>query len=304
MIRLALLFFFLSSLSLAAQSSNPFAIRSTVDSAVTKLKSDSGKIVVQGIEQGLSNPFVLRKSETASTNLIPKEHWSLKLPSIPLGTTDSKQVKNLIFWTLMFLTFLLAVAINLNRSLVANMFKTYANVNYLGLLVRESKDGSMTIYFILYALYFLGLSVFLYILVNQFKGLHHPYYLLIFASFVCLMYLIRHLSIRLIGRCYDLSVEFSRLNFSIIIFGCTMALILIPMDFIIAFVEPDLGNKLSMVMVIIFIAAYLLRSGRDILLSVNSWRNAPFHFFLYLCSCEIAPLLLLFVFLKRQGQFS
>jgi hypothetical protein len=201
----------------------------------------------------------------------------------------------------LFLSFLLAIALNINRSVTIKLYRSLLNLNFLSLLYRESKEENRLIYYLLYGLYFIGLSLFMYLSIIQFKGLRSPVYILYIAMFVVSVYALKHLSLKLIGTIYGVYKEADRYLFSIVISSCIMSIILIPADFIITFVNPTLGRQCIWLVFIIFIILYLYRQFREIIFSVNLWRQHIFHFLLYLCTFEIAPLVLCMVFLSRQG---
>ena len=300
---LSAFFFILSSFQIFAQEGkNPFEIRTATKDSTALGTTDPESSDLRG----LVNPFELRPSlyvrDSSDTQVAKIKR--LLLPKIALGSTQIADVKNLLFWLLLFLTFLLAIAINLNRSITLQMFRSLFNLNYLGLIFRESREGNMIIYLILYGLYFIGLSIFLYLSFIYYKGLQNPYYIAVIMISICLIYAIRHLSLRYIGRIFGLSKELDKITFSIIIFGCILSMILIPVDFLVAFVHPDVAGKLIYVTAIFISLFYFFRILRDILLTANTWRSSLFHFLLYLCSCEIAPLVWIGVFLYRQGLVS
>ncbi len=282
-----------------SSQTNPFEIRalSPISDSISKIEQTSGDLSGQ-------NPFNLKPG-------VPRQSiWEYDtkkkevLGWINQADTSKAQfseVQSLLFWSLLFLSFLLAIALNINRSVTLKLYRSLINLNFLSLLYRESKEENRLIYYLLYGLYFIGLSLFIYLSILQFKGLKSPVYILYISAFVVLVYALRHLSLKLIGSIYGVYKEADRYLFSIVISSCIMSIILIPADFIITFVNPELGRKCIWLIFIIFIILYLYRQFREIIFSVNLWRQHIFHFLLYLCTFEIAPVVLCIVFLSRQG---
>ncbi|MDQ3142240.1 MAG: DUF4271 domain-containing protein [Bacteroidota bacterium] len=296
------LFFLQPPCNLKAQSTNPFEIRS-VDSM---FQSDTLASLERRLYQPqiLKNPFDLRPptNEIKLELGVPKRMslWNAIGSWTFLPTTD-KEIKNILFWMLLFITFLLAIALNLNRDITTRLVRSVFNLNFFSLMNRDNKDENKFIYSMLYGLYFIGLSIFIYLFILHFKGKLHPVTLIILSASICLVYAIRHLSLKILGFVYGIEKETNRLIFSVVLFGCILAIILVPLDFIISFVRPELARTLLIITSVFIGIFYLFRIGRDSLLTFNTWRNSIFHFLLYLCTCEIAPLTLLYVFLQRQG---
>jgi hypothetical protein len=294
-----LLFIVFQVFSLPGQQVNPFDIK--------RAPSNQDSLANPSAEnQFESNPFALRpglnlssgwSSSNSNTKILS---WISDPQPSRIKTSD---VQSLLFWSLLFLSFLLAIALNINRSVTIKLYRSLLNLNFLNLLYRESKEENLLIYYLLYGLYFIGISLFIYLSIIHFKGIKAPVYILYIALYIMLIYGLRHMILKMIGSIYGLYKETDRYLFSIVIFSCIMSILLIPADFIIAFVNPDLGRKCIWLIFIIFVILYLYRQFREIIFSFSLWRQHIFHFLLYLCTFEIAPLALFIVFLFKQGVF-
>ncbi len=294
-----LFFIVFQAFSLSGQSTNPFELKRTnpiPDSSISN-PGESQNI-------GSLNPFALRPG------LGSNAEWNA--PSSPTkilswinnpehAKIKASNVQSLLFWTLLFLSFLLAIALNINRSVTIKLYRSLLNLNFLNLLYRESKEENLLIYYLLYGLYFIGMSLFIYLAIIHFKGIKAPINILYIAVYIMLINGLRHLILKMIGTIYGLFKETDRYLFSIVIFSCIMSIVLIPADFIIAFVNPELGRKCIWLIFIIFVILYLYRQFREIIFSFSLWRQHIFHFLLYLCTFEIAPLALFIIFLLKQG---
>ncbi len=294
---LVLLFF---PLCLAFGQKNPFQIirQATKPDTAIHRKSDTAAVRP-------TNPFALRKPTYFAVNIHTDgsnaRTFPKLIPDIPTGRLKASDIKPLLFWTLLFLTFLLAIAMNLNRSVTNQLSRSLFNVNFLNLLYRERKYDTQFIYFLLYGLYFIGLSIFVYIATNLFWGLKHPLYLLWFSLLIVAVYTVRHLSLKALGWVFNMSMEAGLYSFSIILFGSLTAVFLIPVDFVISFVDTAFAKSIVRLTTLILIVLYLYRQFRELIRFYILWSARPFHFLLYLCTCEIAPLILLYRFICSQG---
>ncbi len=283
------------------QNSNPFELQRTA----IKLTDDS-RIQADSQKFGSNiNPFELRPSAAVDSaqNITQKNSLFRWIKEKNIYRISDAEIKSLLFWSLLFLSFLLAIALNINRDITVKLYRSLINLNFLSLLFRESREDAKLIYNLLYGLYFIGLSIFLYLVIIHHYGIKAPVYLLYVTGFILALYFLRHLSLKMIGMIYGTHKETEHYLFSIVIFGCTLSIVLIPANFIICFVNPDLASKCMFLVSIIIVILFIYRQLREMLFSLNLWRNHLFHFFLYLCTFEIAPLVLLYVYLNRQGVF-
>ncbi|MBP8725741.1 MAG: DUF4271 domain-containing protein [Saprospiraceae bacterium] len=213
------------------------------------------------------------------------------------------EIKTLLFWGLLFLSTMLAIALNLNRSITVKLYRSLVNVNFLSLLFRETREDARLIYYLLYGLYFVGMSLFLYLVVLHYYGIRAPVYLLHIVGFVLAAYFFRHLSLKLLGYIFGISAYTERYLFSIVVFCCMFAVILIPANFIITFVSYELAEKCIVLVTLLFGVLFFYRQMRELIFHNALWRSNPFHFLLYLCTFELAPPVLMFTYLNRQGVF-
>lgn len=191
---------------------------------------------------------------------------------------------NPCFLGTLVLSFLLAIALNINRNVTIKLYRSLLNLNFLSLLYRESKEENFLIYYLLYGLYFIGISLFLYLSIIHFKGLREPVYILYITLFILTIYSIRHISLKVLGLIYGVYKEADRYLFSIVIFSCIMAIILIPADFVITFVSPAIAQKSIYIIISLFAFLYLYRQLREIIFSANIWRE---HIFIFIVSLHL-----------------
>lgn len=273
---------------------NPFEISSR-----KAAKADSS---ATGTAQAL-NPFELIKARADASNstVLVRDHWKQEIDRLLNIRSDPQQVRSMLFWFLLFLTFMLAIAVNLNRGLVAKLYRTSFNLNLFNILYRDSREESRLIFPLLYGLYFAGLSIFVYLSLIVFKQSNYSMLLIVLAAAVMLVYLVRHLSLRLLASVFKIGKEVDHYLFNIICFGSLMAIILIPLDFVIAFSREEWARKLIILGAVFLMLVYLFRQLKEILASSNLWSRSIFHFLLYLCAFEFAPLVFLVVYIHRQG---
>ena len=293
--RYLLLVFSLCLQGLWAQSANPFEIRSSNNTA----SPDTGQISMD-TSAVFRNPFELRPAAAKVNFAVETGYFKSVFKNWMSVRQDPTEIRSILFWLLLFLTFMMSIALNLNRNFFIKLYRSNVNLNFMNLLYRESKEENRLIFPILYGLYFAGLSIFIYLGLILWKGSLHPLILLYISLGVSGIYLIRHLSLRLIGWVFGIGRETDRYLFNIVSYGSMLSVLLIPIDFILAFSNSDWSRKLMWWFIAFLALSYAFRQLKEILLATNLWRNSIFHFLLYLCTFEIAPLALLYEFFHRS----
>ena len=129
----------------------------------------------------------------------------------------------------------------------------------------------------------------------------YSFWLLFFYLTVALgaMYLVKFMSLKLSGLLFNISSTTDAYIFIVFMINKIIGVILLPFIAILAFTNKEFYQ---VALVLSFIAVFILLGYRFILaygLVRNQIRVKPFHFFLYLCCFEIAPLLLIYKLLLR-----
>jgi hypothetical protein len=108
-------------------------------------------------------------------------------------------------------------------------------------------------------------------------------------------FLSKHLMLSVMRSLFPLENEIRKYNFLIIIFNCILGLFLVPFNLLIAFSAKNSSQQLLLVSWMLGLVAifYTYRSLRSSPMGAKFLIQSPFHFLLYLCTVEIAPLLLL-----------
>lgn len=92
--------------------------------------------------------------------------------------------------------------------------------------------------------------------------------------------------------------------FVVVVFGILIGLILAPVNVFLAYAEPEIAQKIVIMGSILILFIYLFRALRSLTLVQNYIFSNFFHFLLYLCAVEIAPVLLLLKIINDKMQVS
>ena len=274
---------------------NPFEVKQRLTTQDTTLSSLTADSIVENANQS-ANFLEEKFEELRSKNPFEVSHIPLrkKGPSIGQIPLDIKPKinSNFIFWLMLFSWVLLAVVLGNKRDILPKLTRSLFNENVLKLTKRQEGEGLNLHYVLMYIVFFINASVFIYLIGKQyFERPSVATWFFILLS-VAAVYIIRHIVMRFIGWLFPLEKESALYSFTIMIINLLLGLFLIPINLLMAF-GPDNFFKPTFIVGLIIIGILLLiRYLRGLFISANYVASNIFLFFVYLCTLEIAPLLI------------
>jgi len=200
-----------------------------------------------------------------------------------------------LFWIMLVMFMVLTAAVAANRKVVGKAWRGFLNDNGLAVAQREASGFvDITPYFLLYGNFILNAGMFMFLLVRVFRREtfnNLPFLLLCFAV-AAVIFLSKHFILSIAGWLFPVEKEVRRYNFLVVLFNCVLGLFLVPFNFLLAFSSnySYFWVFWTLGLVAVF---YLYRSYRSGGISSKFLADNHFHFLLYLCTVEIAPVLLL-----------
>lgn len=272
-------------------------LQKMTDKATTEnIQIDKGqKIKKAPVVKG--NPFEITGPVTREEK--PEYEVLPEVPKVTERLVEDDGMGSLQFWVLLITVLLLTVFINLNRSLPGQFYKAIFNENYLKYLQRSYTSDARLLYGFFYFFFVLNGGIFVFLVLRHFTGMTGLTNLFLCWLGVLLIYLFRHQFISYIKYVYPLEKTFGVLNFSIMVYNAFLGMILLPVNIIMAFSPDWLMVALLYLGLAIVIGLYIIRELRAIMNSLPEISAHPVHFFLYLCACEIMPVLIVGKFLHQ-----
>lgn len=256
-----------------------------------------------------ANPFdILRgtfvptdSTANAATNTATKQLSENVLPSAPSLLNKQTYSKNFLFWIFLFTLILMAFVVSNARTAVQNAYQALLSDNALRQIHRDQVGWGNFGQLALYGLFWLNMGIFAFLMFYRFVG-QSPYGQ--FATFllcvggVSLAFSIKHAILYLIAGIFPISKEVKLYNYIITMGGIFLSLVLLPLNIFIAY-SPDSLKEIFMYSALGVIAlVYLVRSLRSLSIASPFLMTDQFHFLLYLCAVEIAPIMILIKFLR------
>lgn len=240
------------------------------------------------------NPFDVQKSKSGLAPAKEKTTAEITLPSSPKTKSPEDTKSGFLFWSILIMVIILALLFTLYRSLISKVYRAFINENLLKLLHRE-QGGIVSIpYIFLYVLFFISAGTFIFQLgwykrVFTFELINLIYCVLGVSGF----FVLKHFLLKIIEVIFPVSKEIRLYSFTIVIFSIILGIILTPFNVFIAFAQDSLTFSGIIGALIAAVLVYLFRALRGIFIGSKFLAFHKFHFFMYICTVEIAPVLIL-----------
>ena len=270
---------------------NPFELRHRIVDSIQKEEV--------GTPFNPGNPFELRARPTISTPITsvepkPKRFSFPRWTSAPKASDIATQLIQIKFWLTIALLVSLTFLLTLFRHASVLAFASFFNDNQFFHAYREQQGRGILPFVSLYFLFPVSLGSFIFFAVQ--------YYSLQFLSSplaelgACIAIatgaiLLKHGVLAAMSALYPAKQEIGRYNFLIIVFGVVTGLLLVPVNILLTFGPENLQDWLVPGTAVAIGLIYLFRFLRGVLIANKFLVFHRFHFLLYICTVEIAPVL-------------
>jgi len=292
---LVYLLFSICSFLHAQEEANPFDLKHRLEEGDIDRKAPVD----------VSNPFDINRPNVEKKTTTPV----VGAPVQPSKTKKRKKVvqsnaDSFIFWLITVMLVLMTVLITLYNAIIEKSYRSFVNENFLKMVHRDQGRIVSFPYMIFYVLFFINLAVFLFLVARNFQvGINEsPFisYLICLGAIIC-AFVLKHLLLMLLGSVFPINKEIRQYSFTIVVFSIILGLALVPFNLFIAFTDPDLARVLIYGALAVIVGVYAYRTIRAIFISSNYISLHTFHFFMYLCTAEIAPVVLIVKWIMIQG---
>lgn len=278
--------------------SNPFELvpRLSPEDRVVNRDSDLGEEATAG--DTIINPFDLIEGRAPNADIVPYE---IDTRIDPIITSDRGRFN---FFAIALMLLLLASGVSLVGTNLNKSFQSFINDNAFNQYFREQEGRGAFPYFILYALFFINLGLFLILLLNYLE-IQLPWSSL-FLSWLIItgalagLFLLKQLVLIILSWVFPIENEVRRYIFLILVFSITIGTLLVPLNLLFAYGPEGSEQTVLYVVIGLFLLIYLFRSLRALLIANKFLAFHRFHFLLYICTVEIAPVLIIVRLILNQ----
>lgn len=287
---------FWSSQLIGQNGTNPFELQHRADKKV-KLIDPNNDIIEEATEvnDGNQNPFnVIRtpiKTNPPVTSPIKKTNPKEK--STVTAATDDK---NFRFSLTLAMLIALALSLSIYRAQITKAYHAFTNENVMRMLHREKGTVAYIPYYVLYVIFLFNLGIYIYLLLRYYNltpDFSNFALLMLTAGIASGLIFLKHLVVNILGWIFPIQKETSIYSMTMTIFGIILSIILFVANVIIAYAPPEIIPTVIYLSLIIIGIVYFFRSIRGLSIASKFLNRNKFHFFIYLCAVEIAPVLIL-----------
>jgi Domain of unknown function (DUF4271) len=239
------------------------------------------------------NPFDILRGESATAGSPSTQNNAPSAPSLLDKETYSR---NFIFWVFLVVLILMAFIVAGGRSAIRTAYQAVTSDNALRQIYKEPMGWGSLGYLSLYAMFWINTGIFVFLLMSYYK-MKPPFGQ--FGTFmacilgVSVLILMKHTVLYLVAKVFPIEKEVRTYNFIIMTVGIILGLILMPINIFIAYSPQSMSSAFIYLGVAVIAMAYLVRSLRSLPVAAPFLIDNRFHFLLYLCTVEIAPVLVI-----------
>jgi Domain of unknown function (DUF4271) len=242
------------------------------------------------------NPFDILRGEAAIDNNVGTAQNKTSSASSLLDKETYS--KNFIFWVFLVVLILMAFIVAGGRSAIRTAYQAVTSDNALRQIYKEPMGWGSIGYLSLYVMFWINTGIFAFLLMSYYR-MKSPFGFGQFGTFmacvagVSILIILKHAVLYLVAKVFPIEKEVRTYNFIIMTVGIILGLTLMPINIFVAYSDPKLSFAFVYLGIATIALAYLVRSLRSLPLAAPFLIDNRFHFLLYLCTVEIAPLLVL-----------
>ncbi len=276
----------------AWQSSNPFDLTPRLQ------QPDKQPITNEVLDTG--NPFDL----IAAPPSAPRRERPVISP-VRKSVSEAGKRSLFLFSAVMTVLVSLTLLTTLFRGFFSRSWQAFINENMLNQFFREREGVGGLSYFFLYGFFFVNVGLFVWFILDYFqiniRLINNHFVLWLCCTFgVMGLFLAKHLLLSIIGLIFPIQKETAFYSFVIMIFSIIIGLLLVPVNLGLAYGPASTREGLLYGALLAIGLIYLYRVLRGLIIANRFLLFHKFHFLLYICSVEIAPVMILVKLLRNE----
>lgn len=219
----------------------------------------------------------------------------------PIITSDYGRFK---FFSVGILLLLLVVGVSLVGNTYRKSVLSFLNDNMFNQFYREREGRGALPYYILYMIFFINLGFFLVLMLQHYQvtlpisNFYLQWSALSGALF--LLFMFKQLLLLYIGSIFPIRKDMSKYIFLIVVMAITLGAALIVLNLLLAYGPEGSAQTVIYVSLGIIALFYVFRSIRALFIANKYLVFHRFHFLLYICTVEIAPVVIILRYLFNQ----
>jgi Domain of unknown function (DUF4271) len=269
----------------AAASKNPFEV----------FRQDTPDVEVK-TAQITGNPFdIYRSADPAGVQRT--------FQAVKKRIVIKPKAGNFRFTMLVAMLAYLMVLVGSSRSFLQKIYGGFLNDNLLRIQYRELSSVTLPGYLAFYTLFIGNIAIFIYLALDYLGniGADNRLEILLTCIFgIAIAFILKHFILSIIGFVFPITKEVGLYTMTISVFNIILGLVLAPMNLLVAYAPATMTKNLLFLTVGIIVLVYGYRLIRSLIIGLRFVGENLFHFLLYLCTMEIAPILVIAKFIADK----
>lgn len=275
----------------AQNSANPFEL-------TPRLEIPPSENSNAATSNGTGNPFDLVAPSSASA-----KKKSVKPKRARPQISEEGAYRRFLFVMIMGILLILTLLMTALRGFFRKAYGAFLTDNMMNQVYRDRESVGALPFLLLYAFFFINGGLFIYFLSKYFNfnipGGHFLQWFYCTAGLVGL-FLLKHLLLNIIGFIFPTEKEVQLYSFLIVVFGIVLGLFLTPINILLAYGPESFSPILIFGTLGLLVLTYLFRYVRSLFIAERFLLFHRFHFLLYICTVEIAPVMILVKLILNQ----
>jgi hypothetical protein len=196
----------------------------------------------------------------------------------------------LLMASIAFLVFLFV----LFRGFIKKAFRAFSSDNLLRQFKRDMRIGIDLPYVLLFINYLINISIFIFFSFREARlpGYNHYVQFLILLGLVAAIHFGKQLLLNFTAFLLPIQKEIGLYVFSIVVFGAVFGILILPINVMLLYGPEDSSSAVQIILLVMLAGMLVFRYLRVAYLSSRFLLLNKFHFLLYICSVEVAPVLI------------
>ncbi len=252
-----------------------------------------------------SNPFDIVKIRPLNRPVELNRSFRIEKQAKPLTAKEKESnYRRFLFITVLVMLIFLTLVVTIFRLLIGKIWQAFLNDNLLNQLLREQSAGMTLAYSILYVVFFMNAGLFAYLALRHLEiepAKSNFASLLVCTGAITGFFLIKHLVLYLISAIFPVAKEVGSYQFTIVVFNIIIGFFLAPLILLIAYAPAEMTHYVIYGTFLLLVLAYLFLSLRGLFIANRFIAWHKFHFLLYLCTVELAPIMVIIKLVISSG---
>ena len=276
------------------QVKNPFDILRSEGDTVVQKTVETPVALEDVVKIDTDNPF--------SVDHIPiRKNQYQQIENLTTTTRHAEENISLSYmplWLIVLSMCILAYMLFVKKDHLTILIRSMFNDNFMRMTNYEENSGLSPAYMMGYLLFTLNFALFLYLIAVKHFGVEMPYMFPILLGICIAFFWGKHIVNTFLSWVFHMAKESKLYDFTIITFYNVAGLLFLVINILVVF-GPDKWLKvLAIGGLIIFIIFLLSRYYKTLRIGQTQLNNNFFHFFLYFCTLEFSPWVIVYKVVK------